>query len=191
MPSLLDLSICVSDYVLLSTERGHYALGSGTVQHLSQDTVVIESEEELKCPPIPIHATGYTTGGHFKQEFQGIMDIEDLGNVNIVNRHAILGYNFIHIMTDISIFRTPQSLSQAAEITSVPNSTVLWRIDKDELVTGIRAIKDSLMHLFTEDGDHKRRRLIVDLEPPQFSSTVPTIPTPRKKYYFPPLFLIS
>ncbi len=48
---------------------------------------------------------------------------------------------------------------------------VKWRIDKEELSSGFSVVKQNLLKLFsTKDGDEKRRRLVVDLEPPRFLS---------------------
>jgi len=44
----------------------------------------------------------------------------------------------------------------------------LYRIDKDELTSGMGMVRNNLINLFTVNGDHHRRRLIVDLEPPSF-----------------------
>jgi DNA replication ATP-dependent helicase Dna2 len=43
-----------------------------------------------------------------------------------------------------------------------------WRIDKDEISSGIAVVKENLIKLFTVNGDEKRRRLIVDLDTPQW-----------------------
>lgn len=46
----------------------------------------------------------------------------------------------------------------------------VYRIDKDELAAGMGRVRDNLARLFYAgaSGDEKRRRLIVDLEPPRF-----------------------
>lgn len=48
---------------------------------------------------------------------------------------------------------------------------VRWRLDKEELSSGFALVKQNLLHLFIAQGDEKRRRLIVDLEPPTFVSS--------------------
>lgn len=45
-----------------------------------------------------------------------------------------------------------------------------FRIDKDELASGMGRTRDNLAQLFYAEGDHKRKQLIVDLLPPFFSS---------------------
>jgi DNA replication ATP-dependent helicase Dna2 len=49
---------------------------------------------------------------------------------------------------------------------------LVFRIDKDELATGMGRIRDNLLQLFAVGGDERRRRLIVDLEPPRFDGPV-------------------
>ena len=57
-------------------------------------------------------------------------------------------------------------------------SDLVFRIDKDELAAGLGRIRDNLIQLFVVDGDEKRRRLVVDLEPPLFvESTLDIVPS--------------
>ncbi|KAJ3036787.1 Tripartite DNA replication factor [Rhizophlyctis rosea] len=56
---------------------------------------------------------------------------------------------------------------EASSRTFVPDVT-LYRIDKDELTTGMALVRGNLVSLFTAEGDEKRRRLVVDLEAPVF-----------------------
>jgi DNA replication ATP-dependent helicase Dna2 len=46
--------------------------------------------------------------------------------------------------------------------------TVAFRIDKDELSSGMGRMRGNLAHMFVPDGDHKRRSLVVDMVAPQF-----------------------
>lgn len=45
---------------------------------------------------------------------------------------------------------------------------VKFRIDKDEMSSGIMRMRNNIAQLLYKDGDEKRRRLIVDLEKPYF-----------------------
>lgn len=47
----------------------------------------------------------------------------------------------------------------------------IFRIDKDELSSGMTRMRGNLAHLFVKDGDEKRRSLVVDLRTPRFDST--------------------
>jgi DNA replication ATP-dependent helicase Dna2 len=49
---------------------------------------------------------------------------------------------------------------------------LIFRVDKDELATGMGRIRDNLLQLFVAGGDERRRKLIVDLEPPRFDGPV-------------------
>lgn len=48
------------------------------------------------------------------------------------------------------------------------NEEVRFRIDKDEMSSGIMRMRNNLAQLFYKDGDEKRRRLVVDLAKPVF-----------------------
>jgi small-conductance mechanosensitive channel len=45
--NMLDLEICVGDYVVISTEAGHYGLGTGVVRKITENSVLIQMEDEL------------------------------------------------------------------------------------------------------------------------------------------------
>lgn len=47
-------------------------------------------------------------------------------------------------------------------------SDVRFRIDKDEMSSGIMRMRNNLAQLFYKEGDEKRRRLVVDLEKPYY-----------------------
>ena len=53
---------------------------------------------------------------------------------------------------------------------------VVFRIDKDEMASGILRMRSNLAQLFLADGDEKRRRLIVDLEAPHFAPNLAALP---------------
>ncbi|KAI5999994.1 Dna2-domain-containing protein [Pisolithus albus] len=55
--------------------------------------------------------------------------------------------------------------------------TPLFRIDKDELVSGLGRIRDNLAHLFYAEGDSKRLELVVDLRTPTFDDEQTTLHT--------------
>ncbi|KAL7412405.1 AAA domain-containing protein [Mrakia frigida] len=48
----------------------------------------------------------------------------------------------------------------------------IFRIDKDELASGMGRIRDNLAQMFFVDGDEKRRSMVVDLDPPQFDESL-------------------
>ncbi|KAI6100620.1 Dna2-domain-containing protein [Pisolithus sp. B1] len=53
--------------------------------------------------------------------------------------------------------------------------TPLFRIDKDELISGLGRIRDNLAHLFYAEGDSKRLELVVDLRRPTFDDEQTTL----------------
>jgi DNA replication ATP-dependent helicase Dna2 len=65
--------------------------------------------------------------------------------------------------------------SQMMETLTMENgSTARWRIDKDELTTGVSLERSNLIKLFRANGHmHKLRKIIVDLAPPIFGGGVP------------------
>jgi DNA replication ATP-dependent helicase Dna2 len=68
---------------------------------------------------------------------------------------VVLGLD--HALTDLPC---------AGNRTSIHTS---FRIDKDELSSGLGRLRDNLAQLFYAEGDHKRRDLIVDLQQPRFN----------------------
>ncbi|GAA5907066.1 hypothetical protein JCM8208_004503 [Rhodotorula glutinis] len=52
------------------------------------------------------------------------------------------------------------------------NGERIFRVDKDELAAGMGRIRDNVIQLFVPGGDERRRRLVVDLEPPAFDGAL-------------------
>ncbi|CAG8452223.1 3265_t:CDS:2 [Cetraspora pellucida] len=52
-----------------------------------------------------------------------------------------------------------------------------YRIDKDELTSGMKLIRQNLVSLLVDEETAKLRRLIVDLEPPCFNKSTDTMPS--------------
>ena len=53
---------------------------------------------------------------------------------------------------------------------ALSGASIVYRIDKDEFTAGMARIRHNLAQLFYADGDERRRRLVVDLEKPRFTS---------------------
>lgn len=64
-----------------------------------------------------------------------------------------------------SVLKQTQTPSQGQKL------AVVFRIDKDEMFYGMGMARFNVLNLFLESGDSKRRRLIVDSEPPQFDDS--------------------
>ncbi|KAG8903622.1 Tripartite DNA replication factor [Tulasnella sp. 403] len=55
-------------------------------------------------------------------------------------------------------------------------SNAVFRLDKDEIMTGMSRIRHNLANLFFADGDTRRLELVVDLRPPCFETDSPSVP---------------
>ncbi|KAG7809340.1 hypothetical protein KL921_003337 [Ogataea angusta] len=62
-----------------------------------------------------------------------------------------------------------ESVLSGSSASSVGAKKKTYRIDKDEMFHGLALARFNLLNLFLPDGDEKTRRLVVDLEPPQFA----------------------
>lgn len=73
------------------------------------------------------------------------------------------------IGTDLEI--NVEALLQRSRTTNVSPDDIVFRIDKDEMISGTSRMRDNLARLFLSDeagGDARRRELIVDLVEPVF-----------------------
>jgi DNA replication ATP-dependent helicase Dna2 len=68
------------------------------------------------------------------------------------------------------------ALKQARGEVGGMDGSVIFRIDKDELSSGMGRIRDNLAQLFYADGDSRRLSLVVDLTPPVFTTPPPSLP---------------
>ncbi|KAK4052776.1 DNA replication endonuclease-helicase Dna2 [Microbotryomycetes sp. JL201] len=70
----------------------------------------------------------------------------------------------------LGLDRPLETTPQAAR--ALPPSTqpqdLIFRVDEDELAAGLGRLRDNLIQLFVANGDERRRRLVVDLAPPEF-----------------------
>ncbi|KAI5475195.1 DNA replication ATP-dependent helicase Dna2 [Pseudohyphozyma bogoriensis] len=84
-----------------------------------------------------------------------------------ISRGFVLSISAHHIVVglDHSLTESPQALRVNP---GAAPSDFVFRIDKDELAAGMGRIRDNVIQLFTANGDERRRRLVVDLEPPKF-----------------------
>ncbi|KAF9972529.1 Tripartite DNA replication factor [Actinomortierella ambigua] len=142
-PSLLNSSITVGDPIVVSSEKGHYALAVGFVLELSLTEVVVGLDRPLLGPPMPLdgfHATS-------NQVYRGLMEISEESQTQLASENDY----YMH----------------------VEKNKITFRIDRDEMSAGLARVRNNIVTLFRsieDDGDWKRRRLIVDLEPPKFYS---------------------
>lgn len=59
---------------------------------------------------------------------------------------------------------------------------ILYRIDRDEGFYGMKLARFNLLNLFLDDGDHKRRKLIVDNQEPKFDTNNELLEKFNKSY---------
>ncbi|GAA5861587.1 hypothetical protein JCM8547_008083 [Rhodosporidiobolus lusitaniae] len=99
--------------------------------------------------------------------------------VSLEAPHPVLGLSrgfVLSIMAHEVVLGLDHSLTDfpgARRVKHSPSSLV-FRVDKDELAAGMGRIRDNLIQLFVAGGDARRRRLIVDLEPPSFDAALAT-----------------
>jgi DNA replication ATP-dependent helicase Dna2 len=109
------------------------------------------------------------TGGQLSVGDPVVVSIEP--SVLALARGYVLGIQteFIDLGLDHSITALPGDACDGFAPTSGQIlGNIVYRIDKDELQSGMGKIRDNLAQLFYAKGDEKRRRLIVDLEKPRF-----------------------
>ncbi|KAG0333074.1 Tripartite DNA replication factor [Podila horticola] len=138
--TLLGSSISVGDPIVVSSESQQYALAVGYVLDLSLTEVTVGLDRPLLGPPLRLSGFDST----HNQTYRGIYDLS--GPV-------------------------PRPTNQMDYQHHLNKNSVMFRIDKDEMAAGLARTRNNLVQLFQAEengGDCKRRRLIVDLEAPEF-----------------------
>lgn len=87
-----------------------------------------------------------------------------------ISRGFILSMDAESVVVGLDRSLTQVPRQGTAEL--LTESAMVFRVDKDELATGMGRIRDNLLQLFVAGGDERRRKLIVDLEPPRFDGPV-------------------
>ncbi|KAI9338543.1 DNA replication factor Dna2-domain-containing protein [Obelidium mucronatum] len=136
--SFLNLQLAAGDPIVISSEKGHYALAIGFLTQVDVDSVTVTVDRRLKGLP------------------------KRLRNFDIESNQV---YSGIRMNSEGFIVSDSINLTDAAP--------AVYRIDKDEFSAGMALVRGNLTNLFIPDGDVKRRRLVVDLEPPTFRSSQP------------------
>lgn len=90
---------------------------------------------------------------------------------DLTSSSITIGVTYV-IDTDALLARTEHRKHAMSE----DGNKVLFRIDKDEMTSGMMRMRTNLANLFFAGGDEKRRRLIVDLDPPQFEDARSPLP---------------
>ncbi|KAJ1721073.1 DNA replication endonuclease-helicase Dna2 [Coemansia erecta] len=138
---LLDGQISAGDPITVSTECGQYALAVGYVSALEHNQIVLALDRPVRG--VPKQAPGFDH--QTNQDFESIVEIRQRGP-SVTDEETV-----IH--------------------PDVPASTAsdVFRIDQDEMSSGISRIRANVMRMFVaQGGNEKWRRLIVDLDTPTF-----------------------
>ncbi|GAA5964056.1 hypothetical protein JCM3765_000884 [Sporobolomyces pararoseus] len=108
--------------------------------------------------------------------FGGALSPNDPVVVSLENPSILaLSRGFIlSLESDAVVIGVDRSLSDIPrkDKDAAARDNLVFRIDKDELATGMGRIRDNLLQLFVAGGDERRRKLIVDLEAPRFDGPV-------------------
>ncbi|KAJ1890741.1 DNA replication endonuclease-helicase Dna2, partial [Kickxella alabastrina] len=139
--SMLDSQISAGDPISVSSETGQYALSVGYVYALEYNRIILALDRPVRG--VPKRMPGFCQKNN--QDFESIVEIRQRGP-SVQNEETV-----IHP-------EVPQSASKDT-----------FRIDKDEMSTGMSRIRANVMRLFVaQGGDSRWRRLIVDLQAPTF-----------------------
>ncbi|ORZ27847.1 DNA replication factor Dna2-domain-containing protein [Lobosporangium transversale] len=138
--SLLSSNISVGDPIVVSSEGNHFALAMGYVLDMSLTEITVGLDRPLLGPPMRLEGFDQERN----QSYRGLISIEN---------------------------PVPSSGNTEEYYSNLAKNKVMFRLDKDEMSAGIARTRNNLVQLFRADadgGDSKRRRLIVDLERPEF-----------------------
>ncbi|KAJ1927120.1 DNA replication endonuclease-helicase Dna2 [Tieghemiomyces parasiticus] len=183
--SFLHSQINAGDPIVVSSEVGHYALALGFVLEISERELVITLDRALRGIPRRVTPFNRVTN----QQHTGVMEVAFMPATRpgyppqIRTRVTHYGVRRTATSADLNDgdTTTVAAVRHAKSVTvgqgTPPNvSTTLstYRVDRDELTTGMSAIRYNLVALFSPDGDLRRRRLLVDLEAPRFRRQILT-----------------
>ncbi|KAJ1653612.1 DNA replication endonuclease-helicase Dna2 [Dispira simplex] len=194
--NLLDGQLNVGDPVVVSSEQGHFALAVGFVLELAKCTVVVSLDRPLRGVPLPV----IPFDPRVRQQYQGIMEVSfgRLDHNDCQGTHgqggsrAVITRLYSYVPSPLATgwcnedpflqHLASQGWASGASANSdrslingsplvIPHQS--FRVDKDELTTGMGTIRYNLIALLGETGDARRRRLVVNLEAPRFDCHVP------------------
>ncbi|THU76580.1 Dna2-domain-containing protein [Dendrothele bispora CBS 962.96] len=115
----------------------------------------------------------------------GSLDVNDPITVSVEPHFLGLARGFITQLTptevvvgvdhDLSLDRIRKRMDAFDSPSSSFNVPILFRIDREELHSGMGRIRDNLARLFYASGDTRRLELVVDLKSPSFNDDVPSL----------------
>ncbi|KZT52355.1 hypothetical protein CALCODRAFT_441693 [Calocera cornea HHB12733] len=101
----------------------------------------------------------------------GHISVGDAVVLSIEPGFLALSRGFVLSLSPDSVVLGLDHAVEASALQDLPikgKDSIVWRIDKDELSSGVARLRDNLAQLFYASGDEHRRSLVVDLEPPKF-----------------------
>ncbi|GAA6010418.1 hypothetical protein JCM10207_001295 [Rhodosporidiobolus poonsookiae] len=111
--------------------------------------------------PVPL------IGGSISVNDPVVISLED-PSVLAISRGFVLSLSPHEVVLGLD-----QSLTSIPQVKRTANpSSLVFRVDKDELAAGMGRIRDNLLQLFVAGGNERRRRLVVDLEAPSFDAAL-------------------
>lgn len=160
-------------------------------------SMVLDTSFHQQAPKVPVSegtkihrfTYGFTrarTAGSFISLLNGSMNLGDPVTVSVEPGLLALARGFIVELTpekvmvgvdhevDPQVIRARLVVLQRKPESVTPNQ-VIFRIDKDELMSGMGRIRNNLAQLFYADGDKRRLELVVDLKAPSFDEDSPSI----------------
>jgi DNA replication ATP-dependent helicase Dna2 len=138
--SILDTQFCINDFVVVSSEQGHYALATGFVTEITPDYICLTLDKKPRGGPK--QATDF--------------DIESC--------HSFLGLQ--DRVKKEKIIKNPLGFDLA---------TTSYRIDRDELTSSIKLVRQNLVSLLIDNSTRRLRQLIIDLDAPRYGRTFSTL----------------
>ncbi|KAJ1919842.1 DNA replication endonuclease-helicase Dna2 [Mycoemilia scoparia] len=148
----------VGDTVIVSSEFGHYMFASGFVLDIQPHSILLSIDRPLRGIPKP--CSGFNPIDN--QDYVSLMEVRSkVKSMDLMNSG---GNDEETILLDPS--STQYRQQQREE--SGKQAAATFRIDKDELMTGMSTIRTNVLRLMAPNGDFKRKRLIVDLKQPLF-----------------------
>lgn len=132
------------------------------------------TKRNFRLPTLPksgLHAPNSLLNGHMSVGDAIVVSVEP--DLIAITKGYITGLAPEEVIIGVDHKLDPQDINERARAKSgggdLYGDTVEFRIDKDELFTGMGKIRYNLAYLFYAHGDTKRLELVVDLRAPVFN----------------------
>ena len=124
-----------------------------------------------KRPKSALHAPDSLLNGHMSVGDAIVVSVEP--DLIAITKGYITGLTPEEVIIGVDHKLDPQDINERTQARSggrvLYDDTVEFRIDKDELFTGMGKIRHNLAYLFYAHGDTRRLELVVDLRAPVFN----------------------